>query len=242
MLEQCHAAFRAEVQRLRPALSAPQVVADTLAWLGPCIGPQAFEVGDEVREAFVAWRPEAGASSWTSSARACIRASSAGRAPSPRHALWRLTVPQTALAGIESGDPQLGIEKDIDAPGQAARDADALVLRAAYLKPQLLGQLNPARFRAAEIRQIAAFLERYADRAQLGKAEGLLCIDPDSSRPPAYFSRQKSPQCWRLCVRGLVDALDDGRNAGGGSANGCASSTRPSASMRCTWPCTSHSS
>jgi polyphenol oxidase len=26
--------------------------ADVLAWLGPCIGPRAFEVGDEVREAF----------------------------------------------------------------------------------------------------------------------------------------------------------------------------------------------
>ena len=30
----------------------------TIAWLGPCIGPQAFEVGDEVRRAFVTQHPE----------------------------------------------------------------------------------------------------------------------------------------------------------------------------------------
>jgi YfiH family protein len=34
---------------------------ELLAWLGPCIGPQAFEVGDEVRQAFVAVDPAAAA-------------------------------------------------------------------------------------------------------------------------------------------------------------------------------------
>ena len=34
---------------------------DVIAWLGPCIGPTAFEVGDEVREAFVRQQPEAAA-------------------------------------------------------------------------------------------------------------------------------------------------------------------------------------
>ncbi len=33
--------------------------ADLLAWIGPCIGPGAYEVGDEVREAFTASDPEA---------------------------------------------------------------------------------------------------------------------------------------------------------------------------------------
>lgn len=44
VLEQTHAQFRA----------AAGEGGDTLAWLGPCIGPTAFEVGDEVKVAFEA--------------------------------------------------------------------------------------------------------------------------------------------------------------------------------------------
>jgi polyphenol oxidase len=42
------------------SVSATNLIAnDFLVWLGPCIGPQAFEVGAEVREAFVAAHAQA---------------------------------------------------------------------------------------------------------------------------------------------------------------------------------------
>jgi polyphenol oxidase len=52
-----------------------------MAWLGPCIGPNAFEVGDEVRAAFVAQSADAAA---------CFR---------PGHALGKWWADLPALAG-----------------------------------------------------------------------------------------------------------------------------------------------
>lgn len=45
------------LERTLEALECP--AGDVLAWLGPCIGPEAFEVGEEVRQAFVGADPAA---------------------------------------------------------------------------------------------------------------------------------------------------------------------------------------
>ena len=43
---------------LSPVHTEPKE-AEVMAWLGPCIGPDAFEVGSEVRDAFMAHDPQA---------------------------------------------------------------------------------------------------------------------------------------------------------------------------------------
>jgi hypothetical protein len=53
VLEATYASLRALV---RPGPAAGEI----LAWLGPCIGPGAFEVGPEVKAAFEAGQPQAG--------------------------------------------------------------------------------------------------------------------------------------------------------------------------------------
>jgi polyphenol oxidase len=54
VLDSVYASFKALAQSGRA-----QAAIKTIAWLGPCIGPSAFEVGAEVRAAFVAAQPEA---------------------------------------------------------------------------------------------------------------------------------------------------------------------------------------
>lgn len=58
-----HAGWRGLADGVLEATVAAMQVApgEVLAWMGAAIGPQAFEVGDEVRAAFVAQHPEAAA-------------------------------------------------------------------------------------------------------------------------------------------------------------------------------------
>lgn len=60
VLEACFAQFTQLLARTSSGADHGALAGQTLAWLGPCIGPQAFEVGAEVRAAFVARDARAG--------------------------------------------------------------------------------------------------------------------------------------------------------------------------------------
>jgi YfiH family protein len=96
VLEATFDAFVHAVQGTDPAVSRNSVAASTLAWLGPCIGPQAFEVGPEVREAFVAQH---------ASAAACFMASSApGKYQANLQALARLRLQVLGITQVFGND------------------------------------------------------------------------------------------------------------------------------------------
>jgi hypothetical protein len=68
---------------------------DILAWLGPCIGPQVFEVGDEVRAAFTVSDPLAGD---------CFKPVSAGKWLADLAGLARLRLRALGLNQIDGND------------------------------------------------------------------------------------------------------------------------------------------
>lgn len=68
---------------------------DILAWLGPAIGPRAFEVGDEVRDAFVADDPRAAAS---------FVAHGSGHWFADLYGLARLRLARSGVTAVSGGD------------------------------------------------------------------------------------------------------------------------------------------
>ncbi|MCG2577324.1 peptidoglycan editing factor PgeF [Dechloromonas sp. XY25] len=68
---------------------------DLLAWLGPAIGPQRFEVGDEVRAAFVARNAEAAG---------CFAAQAEGKWLANIYGLARLRLARLGITQVSGGD------------------------------------------------------------------------------------------------------------------------------------------
>jgi YfiH family protein len=68
---------------------------EILVWLGPAIGPQAFEVGPEVREAFVAQLPEA--------VQAFVPSHNAGKFLADIYALASLRVAERGVTAVYGG-------------------------------------------------------------------------------------------------------------------------------------------
>ncbi|MCG6576398.1 peptidoglycan editing factor PgeF [Pseudomonas sp. AF32] len=68
---------------------------EVLAWLGPAIGPQAFEVGPEVREAFIASLPEA--------AEAFVPSHNAGKFLADIYTLARLRLAARGVTAVYGG-------------------------------------------------------------------------------------------------------------------------------------------
>lgn len=75
-----------------------------IAWLGPCIGPTAFEVGDEVRAAFVGQSPQSSQAETTASQ---FQAHGAGKWLANLPGLARLQLQQLGVTNIYGNDGSL---------------------------------------------------------------------------------------------------------------------------------------
>ena len=85
-------------------------------------------------------------------------------------------------------------------------------VRNAYLKPLLLGTLNPSRFNVGEIRQLIGFVSDHVSHARLGGGHGLFSVDPRCDRPPIYAVRDRDRErSVSLCTKNLVGMLDTAR-------------------------------
>lgn len=90
-----HAGWRGLCAGVIEAAAAQMAQAPTHAWLGPCIGPQAFEVGAEVREAFLA-QPDCD----TEAVRHAFVSSRAGHYWADLPALARLRLEKLGISAI----------------------------------------------------------------------------------------------------------------------------------------------
>lgn len=72
---------------------------DTMVWLGPCIGPRAFEVGPEVKAAFEAHDPSAGA---------CFKPHGTGKWMADLPGLARLRLRALGLRHLYGNDGSIG--------------------------------------------------------------------------------------------------------------------------------------
>jgi YfiH family protein len=79
-------------ERIAPLAGPP---GDVHAWLGPCIGPEAFEVGPEVRDAFIVTDPDAAH---------CFRAHAEGKFLADLPALARRRLHALGLRGVHGND------------------------------------------------------------------------------------------------------------------------------------------
>ncbi|MDB5892894.1 MAG: laccase, partial [Rhodoferax sp.] len=98
--------LEATLQALMRSTGSPAT--ELLAWLGPCIGPSAFEVGDEVRQAFVATQADAADCFTPHTVGATVDEGELGEPSKPRK--WLADLPALARLRLRAaglGDVQL---------------------------------------------------------------------------------------------------------------------------------------